>query len=49
MHENLERIGPIFDREASALFDHDLAGRKPAPAPRWTARRAQFSAGERDN
>ena len=23
---NLERIGPVFDREASALFDHDLMG-----------------------
>ena len=27
----LERIGPVFDREASALFDHDLMGRdRPA-------------------
>jgi hypothetical protein len=23
----LERIGPVFDGEASALFDHDLMGR----------------------
>jgi len=23
----LERIGPVFDREDSALFDHDLMGR----------------------
>jgi hypothetical protein len=23
----LERIGPVFDREVSGLFDHDLMGR----------------------
>jgi hypothetical protein len=27
----LERIGPVFDREASALFDHDLMGRDRRP------------------
>ena len=26
-HASLERIGPVFDREESALFDHDLMGR----------------------
>src|SRR5215831_21394908 len=27
----LERIGPLFDREASALFDHDVMGRDRRP------------------
>jgi hypothetical protein len=27
LHASLERIGPVLDREVSALFDHDLMGR----------------------
>ncbi|MGH8525032.1 MAG: hypothetical protein ACREXY_12725, partial [Gammaproteobacteria bacterium] len=45
----LERMGPVFDREGSALFDHDLVGRNRRQLLRGLHMERSFRVGERDN